>query len=326
TYVGGKLLAHGTADVTLVGRPRGRDEVAAHGLCVCGLEGAGEHVAAQDVRYVTDVGELSSCDVVIVSVKSAQTREAAQALAGVVRGDVLIVSFQNGVNNAEVLREHFAGPRVAPAIVGFNVVGRGGGVYHRGMDGALVIEDRATPLLGALVRALEGAGLDVETMGDIAPQQWTKLLMNLNNAVSALSGAPTQALLGEPAYRRIVAALIEEGARVLRAAGIRPAPLRGIPVRLMPAVLRLPQPLARLVLARQMKVDPEARSSMWEDLVRRRPTEVDYLNGEIVRLAEKARVAAPLNRKVVGLIRDAEADGEGSPGLDARALWAALRG
>jgi len=74
-----------------------------------------------------------------------------------------------------------------------------------------------------------------------------------------------------------------------------------------------------------MKVDPEARSSMWEDLKRGRLTEVEFLNGEIVSLAEKSGVEAPLNRRIVELVHQAEEAGNGSPGLDADALWSALR-
>ena len=68
----------------------------------------------------------------------------------------------------------------------------------------------------------------------------------------------------------------------------------------------------------------EARSSMWEDLARGRKTEVDYLNGEIVRLAQTCGAAAPLNTRVVQLIHDVEARGTGSPKLSAEALWSAL--
>jgi 2-dehydropantoate 2-reductase len=149
-------------------------------------------------------------------------------------------------------------------------------------------------------------------------------MVNLNNAVSALSGAPTRTLLLTPGYRRVIAALIGEALSVLRQAGIRPAKLRGVPVGVMPFVLRLPTSLVRLVTRAQMRVDPEARSSMWEDLTRGRPTEVDFLNGEIVKLAEKVGGEAPLNRRVVELVHRAEKATAGSPELDPEALWIEL--
>ena len=153
---------------------------------------------------------------------------------------------------------------------------------------------------------------------------WAKLMLNLNNAVSALSGAPTVELLRAPGFRRLVAAVIEEALAVLKVAGIAPAALRGVPIGWMPTVLRLPTWLVRIVTRAQMKVDPEARSSMWEDLERGRLTEVEQLNGEIVALASRLGVDAPLNRRIVERIHAAEAAGAGSPRLDAEALWAAL--
>jgi len=64
-----------------------------------------------------------------------------------------------------------------------------------------------------------------------------------------------------------------------------------------------------------MKIDPEARSSMWEDLQRGRRTEIDYLQGVITEIADRRELAAPLSRRIVKLVRKAEADGKGSPGL-----------
>ena len=317
-YVGGRLLAAGAADVVLVGRPWLRDELAAHGLTLRDLSGRETRVAR--VEVATELGAVAACDVVLCCVKSAQTAEVAAALAGVLRRDAVVVSLQNGVRNPDVLRAALGERRVVPGVVSFNVVTPAPGVFHQTTSGPLMLG--APP--PALTAALAAAGLDVEARPELAPDQWTKLVVNLANAISALSDAPTRELLRSPAYRRIIAAVADEALAVLRAAGIRPAPLRGVPLGWMPRVLRLPTPLVRVVLRAQLRVDPQARSSMWEDLARRRPTEVDHLNGEIVRLAEAAGVAAPLNRRIVELVRAAEAAGAGSPGLGAAQLASRL--
>ncbi len=326
-YVGGKLLAANVADVVLVGRPRLRDEVAAHGLTVKDFDRS-QTVPAERARVVTEISDpaVAACDAVLVCVKSAQTAEVAAALAGVLRGDVIVASLQNGVRNADVLRAALGQRRVLAAIVSFNVVSRGNGLFHRAMSGPLMIEAATGPAARAMIDALAGAGIPVEEKSDLAPDQWTKLVINLNNAISALSGAPTQQLLLSPGYRKILGAVAREALDVLRAAEIKPARLRGVPLHVMPAVMRLPTPLVKLVTRAQMRVDPEARSSMWEDLTRGRLTEVDYLNGEIVRIAERAGVKAPLNQRIVDLIHAAEKKGPGSPGLDPAALWSALSG
>ena len=102
---------------------------------------------------------------------------------------------------------------------------------------------------------------------------------------------------------------------MLKAAGIRPARIEGVPPGAVPRILRLPNWLFRRVAERMLAIDPEARSSMWEDLERRRPTEIDYLQGAILALAAKTRVRAPLTERIVRLVKEAEAARAGSPGL-----------
>lgn len=315
-YVGGALRVTGAAEVVLVGRPRVGDELAAYGLSV--QDFAGERRRAEGVPFSTDPAAVADCDAVLCCVKSAQTDEVARSLAGVIRSDAIVASLQNGVHNADVLRARLPSARVLAGIVGFNVRPRGEGVFQRTTSGTVMLE----PGADALVAALRAAGVDTRARADLARHQWTKLLVNLNNAVSALSGAPTRELLLSRELRGVMAAIAEEGLAVLRAANLRPAPLRGVPLRIVPFVLRLPTPLARIALRSQLQVDPEARSSMWEDLTRQRPTEVDYLNGEIVRLAEQHGVEAPRNRRIVELVHAAERTG--SPSMSGEALAAAL--
>jgi 2-dehydropantoate 2-reductase len=319
-FVGGRLMAAGE-EVVLVGRERLGREIGEHGLTVSDCEAETRRVAAGEVRYSSEARDLAGCDVVLCCVKSAQTSEVARELAGIVRPDALVVSLQNGVSNPDRLREHLGQERVVPAIVGFNVVAQGGGRFHRGTTGPLMV-GRAE-LRGPLA-ALRATGLEIETHADLVPHQWTKLIVNLNNAVSALSGAPTQELLARPGYRKVIAAVVREALSVLRVAGISPAALRGVPLAVMPMVLRLPTPLVRLVTRRQIRADAEARSSMWEDLERRRSTEVDDLNGAIVGLADRVGAEAPLNRRIVALVHEAERRGDGSPGLGERELWRAV--
>ena len=274
------------------------------------------------MRFVTDPTALAACDAVLVCVKSAQTAEVAAVLDGILGPGVAVASLQNGVRNAETLRTALGARPVVATIVEFNVVSKGEGVFRRGTDGGLIVERVAGG--EALSAALRRAGLGVKVADDIAPEQWAKLLVNLNNAVVALTDAPTPVLMSDRTLRRVIAAIIEEAAGVLKAAGIPVARLRGVPVSWMPTILRLPDPLARRVLRAQMKADPDARSSMWEDLHRGRTTEVDFLNGEILRIAKRIGRQAPINAGVVRLIREAEAAGAGSPAMSPTALARAL--
>ena len=320
-YVGGCLAADG-ADVVFVGRDRLKAELAASGLTVSGLEGARLR-SVPNVVFHTNASALADRDVVLVAVKCAHSQDAAQTLAAVLRPGTLVVSLQNGIRNAEVLRAHLPKEiRVLGGIVAFNVVSKGNGHFRQATTGPLVIE--AEPRATVLGQMLESAGLEVKLTSDLQPLQWSKLVMNLSNAVSALTDQPTKRLLFGEGYRRSLAAIIEEAVGVLRKSGTRTARMGPIPVRAFPFVLRLPARLLRIVASAQVKVDPEARSSMWEDLSLRRKTEVDYLNGEIVRLAEANGLSAPLNARVVTLVHEVEARGEGSPKMSADALWSAL--
>jgi len=148
---------------------------------------------------------------------------------------------------------------------------------------------------------------------DIVGVQWGKLIVNLNNALNALSGLPLREQLAQRAWRRLFADQIAEALAAIRAEGIRPVSPTPIPVRWLPHLLRLPDALFSTLLGRTMKIDPEARSSMWEDLQRGRRTEIDYLQGVITGIAERRGLSVPLSRRIVALIKSAEAAGQGSP-------------
>ena len=332
-YVGG-CLAAGGADVVFVGRERAKKELLTSGLVLSDLDGGSGHVVAKErIAFSTEASALADRDVVLCCVKSAQTAETAAALAAVLKKGALVVSMQNGVRNADALRAGLESQIVLGGIVGFNVVSKGDGTFRRATSGPLVIEKpqdeagrdaRSDTRLDVLAAALSAAGFELELVADIRPLQWSKLIMNLNNAVGALSDRPTPDLLFIEGYRRILRAIMTEAIAVLRAAKEPTARLGPMPIGLFPLLLRLPTPVLRFVASAQVKIDPEARSSMWEDLTRGRPTEVDHLNGEIVRLAASCGAKAPLNARMVDLVHDAEKRAAGSPKLSADDLWSAL--
>jgi 2-dehydropantoate 2-reductase len=183
--------------------------------------------------------------------------------------------------------------------------------FHRATSGMVQIGAG----VAGLREALAVRGLAVAESGDMAGVLWGKLLLNLNNALNALAGMPLAAELGDKRWRRLLARQIDEGLAVLTAAGIRPARIEGVPPAAVPRILKLPNWLFRRVARRMLAIDPEARSSMWEDLAARRPTEIDDLQGAILRLAAKSGVQVPLTERIVRLVKEAEGARAGSPGL-----------
>lgn len=258
-----------------------------------------------------DPAIFRNADIVLVTVKSADTGVIADMIAQHAPDDAVVVSLQNGVGNVAELRTRLPGRQVLGGMVSFNVISMGGGRYHRATSGGLVIEDDSA---GTAAR-LSVAHLAVRRTQDIVGVQWGKLLLNLNNALNALSGIPLRDQLTDRRWRRLFADQMAEGLAVLHAEGIRPISATPIPARLAPHLLRLPDILFMRLLGRTIRIDPTARSSMWEDLQRGRLSEIDYLQGVIVQIALRRGVPVPISQRVVALIRTAEASGAGSPGL-----------
>ena len=306
-YVGGRLAAGG-APVTLIGRERMGSEIAQHGLHLTDWQGATLDVSPDGLRFATTAEAAADAALVLVTVKSADTDTAGQSLARVLRDETVVVSFQNGLGNAEQLKESLIRQVVLAGMVPFNVVNRGRGAFHQGSEGALEVERHAA--LAGFESSFVAAGLPLVQQSDLRPAQWAKLLLNLNNSINALCGLPLKEQLSQRDYRRCVSLAQREALALLEHAGIRPARLTPLPPGWIPTLLSSPDWLFARLANRMLAIDPLARSSMWEDLEAGRRTEVDWLNGEIVRLARGRDRAAPVNARLVELVRAAEAGGE----------------
>jgi 2-dehydropantoate 2-reductase len=309
-FVGGMYAAAGRR-VALLARPRVIQEIESNGLRLTSFEGSKRHIAPNRLTLSDDPGVFADAAVVLVTVKSADTPEIAEMIAQHAPPDAVIVSLQNGVGNAAVLRQRLPGRVVLAAMVPFNVIAPGEGRFHRATSGDIVIEadDAGT------ANRLSVPGLTMRPSADIAGVQWGKLLVNLNNAINALSGLPLRRQLAQRPWRMLFADQIAEGLAAMRAEGIRPVSSTPIPAGWTPHLLRLPDAMFEMVLGRTMKIDPQARSSMWEDLQRGRRTEINYLQGVITEIADRRGLQVPLSRRIVALIKRAEAAGRGSPGL-----------
>lgn len=320
-YVGAKLI-HGGVPVTLLGRESLGREIHEHGLHVSDLTGAEFHLRPDQIDYATDPAALQDCDVVLVTVKSRDSEDAGRVLGKLLRPNASIVSFQNGVRNAEILGAAAASvnanpPQVLAGMVPYNVLRSDGARFHCGTSGELMIA--AAEPTQRIADVLRSVGLPTKIHDDLIGVLWGKLIFNLNNAVNALAGVPLREELSQRGYRKIMAATIKEALSVMEASGVTPLSVGRMIPWLAPKVLALPDWLFFRVAASMVKIDPEARSSMWEDLQRGRPTEIDYITGEIVRLADEHDLPAPVARRTVELIRAAE-QGGGSPGLSAQDL------
>ena len=320
-FVGGALL-HAGADVVLIGREPMRQRILRHGLLLTDLQQRRIVLDAAQVPYSEDPQALADADLVLVTVKSSATAQAAEALLRYAKPTALVVSLQNGIGNAALLQQVLPHAVVVGGMVPFNVVQTEDGRLHRGTEGELMVD--ACPLLAAWLPRFAAAYLPLIERDDFLAVQWGKLLLNLNNPVNALSGLPLKTQLSQRAYRRCLAALIDEALTVLDYAGIEPAKVARIAPRRLPMLLRLPDFLFTRIAAQMLRIDPEARSSMWEDLHGGRKTEIDFLNGAVVTLAHAHGRDAPMNQRIIDLIRRAESGDVRS--VDGPALWKILQG
>jgi 2-dehydropantoate 2-reductase len=313
-FVGGRLAAAGLP-VRFIGRPRIGAELREHGLRLSDLEAAEQRISTIDWLETPPSGAPTP-GLVLLCVKSLATAEAAAALAAVLPPGTAVLSLQNGVDNARVAAEAAPGLRLIPGMVPFNVAQLGPGHFHRGTTGQLAAQQ--DPALLPYLAAFAATGLPLQLHQDLGAVLWAKLLLNLNNPVNALSGLCLREQLLHPGWRRCTAALIHEALQVLAAAGIRPARLTPLPAGWIPALMRLPTPLFRLAASRMLRIDPQARSSMADDLRRGRPTEIDALCGPLLRLGARHGLSTPRLAWVHAQLRH-------PPPGDDSAAWTALR-
>lgn len=306
-HVGGRLAAAGE-DVVFVARPQIARSLDSQGLIVSDLDGFRAELTPRSLVVVDSVAEAAMGrrpGLVLLCTKGGATAAAAAEIARAFPAGTPVLSLQNGVDNIARIKAAAPGLLALAGMVPFNVVltpdGTGRLTAHRATSGDLRVEDHAANR--SAEAAFARARLPLRFAADMAAVQWGKLLFNLNNPVNALAGLPLRDELLETGYRRVLAALQEEALEVMAKAGITPARIGPAPPRLVPAILRLPTWVFRRIAAGMLKIDPQARSSMWDDLRAGRPTEIDDLCGAIVALAATRGMAAPKNAAMTELVK-----------------------
>jgi len=310
-YLGGCLTANGI-DVILVGRERIQKQLTEHGLNVTDWKGRDDTMQIEQLQFSVLMDSVADADYILLTVKSGDTESAAQSILQYAKSSAVIVSFQNGTQNVATLKTKLPNHKILKAMVPFNVLNNGKGQFHCGTEGNLAIEAKEGDY-ATLINALKQANLPVTLHEDIEGVQWGKLIINLNNSVNALSGIPLLEQMNNREYRLVMTKVIAEALAVMKVAGIKPARTGKVIPSWMPHILALPNWLFKRVASATLKIDPKARSSMYEDFALKRKTEIDFLNGEIVSLAKKYGVSAPVNQCIVNLVKDAEQKQSGSP-------------
>ena len=255
------------------------------------LSGAGELVGKP--RATSDASELPACDFGIVATKAMHTASALEATARVFAGGC-VATVQNGLGNEEEIAKRVgrvirgttfpAGKLVEPGHVQWDVKG----------DTTLgPFEPSPAPLseVERLADACDRSGMPTKAVGDARGPQWRKVIFNAaTNPVGALTGLTHGRVCEDPALRRLVTGLVDEGKAVAAAQGIE---LDADPEELIDH-------------AAKPEVAYDHKASMLQDVEARRATEVDYLNGGLVRFGDEHGVPTPLNRTIWSLVKGLE--------------------
>jgi 2-dehydropantoate 2-reductase len=280
-YYGGMLARAGHA-VTLIGRAQHVEAMRQSGLRV--------ETKSFDEKFLVVASEeataVRGAKIILFCVKSPDTEKAGTALAPYLDPDAVLLSLQNGVDNAErlaaTLKRH-----VIPAVVYVATEMAGPGhVRHHGR-GELVIGPSASS--AGIAAAFGAAGIPVEVSDNVVGALWAKLIVNCAyNALSAITQLPYGRMVQGEGIPAVMRDVVDECLAVARAAGVT------VPGDMHQAVPRIAETM------------PGQFSSTAQDLSRGKPTEIDHLNGLVVRKAEALGIPAPTNRLLLALVKDLE--------------------
>jgi 2-dehydropantoate 2-reductase len=241
---------------------------------------------------------ISDADLILVEVKAFDTYDALRPFAGQIRPETFVLSLQNGLGNLEQMRAALPGHErilLGTSAHGATLLGPGR-IRHAGR-GPTVIGDPATPKVPRFgltpIRAvLSAAGFETQIAGNIHSAIWAKLISNVAiNPITALTGLRNGEPQDDPDIFSLVEVVVAEAVAVMEAAGV--PPLTDDHLRYVRRVMEATRP---------------NYSSMLQDIRRGRRTEIDAINGAVVRLGEELGVPTPVNRWITALVRHRERD------------------
>lgn len=281
-YYGG-MLARAGHSVTLVGRPQHVDAVRRDGLLL-DTQSFQAHVP---LEASTEAAAVAQAQWVLLCVKSTGTEDAAAQMAPHLRPDARILVLQNGVDNAERLRTVLPHEVIPTVVYVASEMAGPGHVKHHGRGELVIAQSPGGEQAAAMFTA---AGVPVQLSNNVAGSLWAKLILNCAyNALSAIAQMPYGRLVRGEGVEAVMRDVVDECLAVARACGVT------LPEDIRDAVLRIAQTM------------PTQFSSTAQDLARGRPSEIDHLNGYVLRRGEALGVPTPANRVLHTLVRLIEA-------------------
>lgn len=288
----GAILAEGGLDVTLVDTDRDHiDAIRRDGLRISGLGGDRSRMIAAE----HDVAQVESADVVLVQCKGTATREAAQAMSHLADAGAIFISFQNGLGNEDILAEILGERNVFGGLTSMAGARTGPGHIHDFDRVPSYIGEwcgGVSPRAEAIAAAFTAAGLETYASADIRTEIWKKLLGNMTmSAVSGVTNLTSTEILQIESLRRVCFTALDEAISIAHSQNInldREVVVRGLELMTAPGGTG------------------DNKSSLCLDVLARRPSEVEFIYGKPLQLADAAGLAVPTLRSLYGLVKGIE--------------------
>lgn len=288
----GAILAAGGLEVVLVDADQSHiDAINKNGLKI---DGYGSN-RVQNIKAVSDPAQVSAADIVLVQTKGTATRQAAESLRHLAGGETVFISFQNGLGNEEVLAESLGAQNVMGGLTAMAGAKLGPGhiqdfarvpSWIGEMGGGL--SERAQKIASLF----SAAGLETFASADIRADIWKKLLGNMTmSAASGLTNLSSAEILAIPALRRMCLTAMDEAISIAESQGIE---------------LDRETVLHGLELITEPGGTGDNKSSLCLDLLDQRRSEVEFIYGTPLRLAEEAGLSVPTLRAYYGLVLGVE--------------------
>ncbi|MFO8143984.1 MAG: ketopantoate reductase family protein [Dehalococcoidales bacterium] len=304
--VAGYLAEQGVA-VTLTGRNRDVAAVRSRGLTIEGVRGK--------KNIQVDVAEKAeeNCDLVVLAVK---TQDLSSALDSNVQDltNTTFLTVQNGVKAEEILAGKVPRENIASSIVMFGSTYLEPGRVVHNFEGDWVIGKPFSTCDEGILKSIAeqlSVAFSVRITEKINGMKWLKLFLNMNNCLPALTGKSMQETFSHHGIACLSIRLLCEALKVVDRAGIELAPLPEFPVERLRGLAGMPLEESGKVFS-QMMINLSREplyGSILQSIKRERNSEIDYFNGEIVRLGDKIGTGAPLNQKMVEMVHRVEGSG-----------------
>lgn len=287
----GGMLARAGHRVTLIGRPAHVNAIAQAGLQLELANASG--IETLRLHASTELSALRSADLVLFCVKSTDSMVVAKAMAPYLAPAALVMSLQNGVENAALIASQLPHAVIPTVVYVATEIPSPGHVKHHGR-GELVIGtmkdsrlSHPTATLTALVGLFATAQVPVQVSQDVMAELWSKLMINCAfNAISALTQNPYAKLAALESIRHTQAVLVQEVIAVAQADGVA-----------------LSETIAMQAVAQISITMGSQKSSTAQDMARRKPSEIDHLNGFIVRRGQALGIPTPVNQALYALVK-----------------------